>query len=357
MVGLKDYYPATPDLAIQGCPPSDVFARAAYVETLNRLQAIGTDTIWIYNYGDWDDFSKDVWTMTSNLQIPDETIKFVIAEAHKRNIKVFLGWQFGSIDVAKKVALPMIGMGESEIPYPQIVKMLNSWRGLMLNKAKLYGDAGLDGLQIDFHAFFVGVQPSYKEYYLMNMLTLISDVKKVFPGKISYGGAMPGIDARFVNKVDLYEVPDLSGIDRSYLKPLTVAKLKEAYVADMTNAISAVPTGIPIMISSLVQSKRDFYDTHWTEDGFCVNANGGMTTLQSQCVQMNYFTDFSLQAMGIEAMLQATNQIGATKISAINFNTGYWLTDNLTAYPSFPNLSQSFRNKPAEKIVQKWFAK
>jgi hypothetical protein len=190
---------------------------------------VGAEVIWVTNYGSWDDFRKDVWQMTSQLQIPDDTVKFLISEAHKRGIKIYLGWQFGSIDIASGISLPMIQAGQSELDSGQIVKMLNSWQVLMKDKAKLYGDAGLDGLQIDFHAFFAGVNPSYSELYKTRILEIIDDVKTVYSGKITYGSAMPGIDGRFVGKIDYYEVPDLVGISLNNIYPLNVYKLKSEY--------------------------------------------------------------------------------------------------------------------------------
>jgi len=355
MVGLKDYYPGA--LENSKCPSSDTYARAAYANALDRLKADNTDTVWIVNYGNWDDFRKSVWTMTTQLQVPDDTVKYVITEAHKRGMKVYLGWQFGSADVASGTSLPMLQAGQTELDYAQIVKMLDSWQGLMKDKARLYGDAGLDGLQIDFHAFFVGTSPSYKEFYKTRMLEIIADVKKVYSGKITYGAAMPDVDSNFVGKIDYYEIPDRAGVNLAPLAPLTVAKLKVEYKKDILNKLASVPAGIPVLVSSLIQSKSDFYEKNWTEDGFCVDSTGAMTSDQNKCVQLGYVTDFSLQAMGTEAVLQAVNDLGSTKISAINFNTGYWLTDNLTPFPSFPNLSQSLRNKPAEAIVKKWFAR
>jgi hypothetical protein len=82
----------------------------------------------------------------------------------------------------------MIQPGKNELDYEQVVKMLNSWQILIKEKAKLYGDAGLDGLQIDFHAFFVGVNPSYSEYYKTRIIEIIDDVKKVYGGKITGWG-------------------------------------------------------------------------------------------------------------------------------------------------------------------------
>jgi hypothetical protein len=293
--------------------------------------------------------------MTDQLQIPDDTVKFLISESHKRGMKVYLGWQFGSIDVASKTLLPMIQPGKNELDYDQVIKMLNSWQILINEKAKLYGDAGLDGLQIDFHAFFVGVNPSYSEYYKTRIIEIIDDVKKVYSGKITYGSAMPQVDTRFLGKIDFYEIPDLVGVSLRDKYPLSVIKLKQEYVNSLRQYISNVPVGIPVMVSSMVQSKSDYYDKFWTEDGFCVDSSGGMTSNRDNCVQLGYTTDFSLQAMGLEAVFQALNEVGSSRIKAVNLNTAYWLTDNLEAYPAFPNLSQSIRNKPAENDILRKF--
>jgi hypothetical protein len=44
------------------------------------------------------------------------------------------------------------------------------------------------------------------------------------------------------------------------------------------------------------------------------------------------------------------------KIGGINFHSSYWHTDTLKAgTEGFPNISQSIRGQPAEKIVKYWF--
>jgi len=83
-VGLKDYYSGS---------------TCSYTVTLDRLQKLGVDRVWVYNYGVWDDFSKPVWSIADNdWQIPQASFAHLLLEAKKRNIKVFVALQFTAID-------------------------------------------------------------------------------------------------------------------------------------------------------------------------------------------------------------------------------------------------------------------
>ena len=358
IVGFKDYYPTNPDdNATLKCVPNDSFGRFAYVETLNRLQAIGVDIIEVYNYGSWDDFSKPVWTMTSNLQIPDDTVIFLISEAHKRNIKVYLAWQFGSVDVAKVASL-LPNYVQGELPLSQVTQMLNSWRGLVLNKVALYGAAGLDGFKLDWDSFYVGSSPSYSSFYFSSLASLADEVKKVFSGTLYYGSSVAAMDSTLANKIAFVLAPsDGTWLTADQNNNLTLDAVKAFYQTGISNQLARIPASIPIVFSTMVQSKHDFYVTGWREDGFCISNTGAMSNDASNCTQLSYVTDFSVQSLGMEAFLETLNQQSSSRILGLNFSTSYWLTDNLTPYPAFPNTSQSFRNKPAEQIIKYWFAR
>ena len=69
------------------------------------------------------------------------------------------------------------------------------------------------------------------------------------------------------------------------------------------------------------------------------------------------FQYFSAQAVGMEGMLQAIAEQTYFDISGVDIHTGYWLTETLLpGREGFPNLSQSIRGKPAEKIVKYWYS-
>lgn len=73
------------------------------------------------------------------------------------------------------------------------------------------------------------------------------------------------------------------------------------------------------------------------------------------CVQRRLQTDFSVQAMGYEALLEA---VGESGIDFRSFDIqGYWYADVILPQDSFPNTAQSVRNKPAEALLEHWFQK
>jgi hypothetical protein len=89
--------------------------------------------------------------------------------------------------------------------------------------------------------------------------------------------------------------------------------------------------------------------TGWVEDAFCVNNGTG------GCIQDSLQTDFSVQAIGYEAVFEAAMESGLNFMSVDPY--GYWFVDVILPQHSFPNTSQSVRNKPAESIVYQWFQK
>ena len=98
-VGIKDYYPSNPSSA-NDCPSGQPLARAAYVVTLDRLVRLGVDHLWVYNYAPWKDLTRETWELEfSSLQISDVELAWLVAEAGKRGIKVFLEWQMLPFDV------------------------------------------------------------------------------------------------------------------------------------------------------------------------------------------------------------------------------------------------------------------
>tara|TARA_B100000809_G_scaffold68000_1_gene65157 strand:- start:1636 stop:1872 length:237 start_codon:yes stop_codon:yes gene_type:complete len=65
-------------------------------------------------------------------------------------------------------------------------------------------------------------------------------------------------------------------------------------------------------------------------------------------------------------MLRAIDNQTVFEMLGTTTTTGYWLTDTLYAEPNqqssngvplegFPNISQSIRGKPAEKIIKYWY--
>lgn len=315
-----------------------------YTVTLNRLQALGVDRVWVYNYGTWDDLNKDVWSIT-DWQISKSTMQHIVSEAKKRNIKVFLAFQFTGSDI-KGNTLPY---GEN-ISAPLFTKMLNSHKKMITEYAEYAETIGVSGISLDWNAFYIPNMNEHSELWATSIVSIANAVKSKFSGKITYGEiGWPYYDSRIYDVVDELHLSISPILNANENANISVALLKEKYSEMIRQYASYLNnTTKPINFEITVQSIANYYYTGGAEDGFCVN----------NCIQNGYATDFSLQAMGVEAALEAIASQTSLTTNSVNFHTAYWHTDTLMPGPEgFPNLSQSIRGKPAEKIVKYWFSR
>lgn len=320
----------------------------AYAAALDKMQADGVDRVWIYNYGVWDDFDKEVWTITG-WQISRSTFTYIVNEAKKRNIKVFLSLQFTSVD-SKDKSLPY----GSDISAALLTKMLASHKKT-ITEYTTYGETiGLSGVSLDWNSFHIPNMHEHSELWATSMVSTANAIRSNFSGTITYGQiGWPFYDKRIYDAVDelhigLSQVAE-DGLTATENANISVPLLKEKYSALIKLYAQYLnnPTK-PVIFEVATQSRNDYFLNGWTEDGFCVN----------NCIQNSYVTDFSIQAIGIEAQLQAIAAQTSFVTKSVNFHSSYWLTDTLTPGPEgFPNLSQSIRGKPAEILVKYWFGR
>ena len=351
-MGLKDYYPGNPTGKISCNNTGTVEAHAAYIATLDKIKADGTDTVWVYNYGVWDDITQPVYSIPkSTMQISDSEMTFLVSEATKKNLKVFVTLQFSAYDLNGKT-LPF----GTKIPTATLQSMLASYKKWAVEYATFSQSIGVSGFSSDWNAFFVAPDTAaYNEAYMASMLDITKSIKAVFKGKIVYGENNNLVDSRFEGYVDYLKMmlanpnPTLTDAEN---KNLTVAAIKDRYTSQIANYYQYGPVNIPVIFDVLVESKYDFFVNGWTEDGFCVN----------NCIQNTYVTDFSVQAIGIEAALEAVSSQTTVKSAGTSIVSAYWLSDtmvpvndNVTANTGFPNQSESVRNKPAEGIIKYWY--
>ena len=81
-------------------------------------------------------------------------------------------------------------------------------------------------------------------------------------------------------------------------------------------------------------------------------------------MQWHVPADFSAQAIFVEGMLRAIDKDPWFNTKGTTATTAYWLSDTLipdeietlgNGLEGFPNISQSVRGKPAEKIIKYWY--
>lgn len=356
-VGLKDYFPNHNN----GCETVQQHVRLMYGYTFDRLKSIGVDTVEVYPVGRVTDFSAKEWVVEEkNWHISKADLALVVDEAHKRNLKVTLIWQFYAVDM-KENWINTTNPTEAEA-----IKFLNGWHDIMLDLAKFSATYNVENLNIQWSAFSYPTH-LYPETATQKFLSIISDIRQVYRGKLFMGWPR-FYDHRIVEKVDAIVIP-ISPANWTVNDDMniSVGLLKERYLSsiygrysDFTAYTTVDTKTVPIIWDLNIQS-RDSISVGWVEDGFCTNptSNGAPVSFDDPlCIQKNYVTDFSVQALAIEGAFQAIKEQAYFKNHGVVLSTSYWHSDTLRPSPEgFPNLSQSIRGKPAEKIVKQWFSK
>ena len=137
---------------------------------------------------------------------------------------------------------------------------------------------------------------------------------------------------------------------------LSVNMLKKKYISTI-NQIKSKTKSKPIIWGTSTPSWVEYYWTSTFLDlSFCIAAvgEGPRNDLSKPCIQRDIPTDFSIQAIVLEAAMEALSDSGSLSNNGVS-TSRYWLDSNLFPSTTFPNLDSSIRGKPAEYILYKWF--
>jgi hypothetical protein len=377
-ISFKDYAPFVIwnqlDDDIKSLCSQDAYTRLMYLEALEAMKASGAQRTWIYNYGPWNDSQADVWEVDeSNYQIPNQYVEYVVEQASNLGIEVFFAWQFSNYDLSGEVFVQQ----SEEVTQETLTKILDAHQRNMIAQAKFAQKIGMAGISADWNAFdIVLTTDELKDYYLARFSEIIDDIRANFSGQITWGqiGRIYN-DERIFSKIDSLLVNALwigeagGTFSQQENANLTAELIKQKtlkYLQQEKSNIYCLDTGqpcwagtssinLPAIISVQVQSREDYFINGWKEDGFCTSGTLEDNT-SDDCMQEHYTTDFSLQALGIEGIMQALSEQYTFSVESTDIHTGYWLSQTLTpGVEGFPNLSQSIRGKPAEHIVKYWY--
>lgn len=358
---LKDLDPWWAKPNTNACTNKELYLQNVFIEHLNRMQNLNVDQIWIYNYGVWDDFSKPVWSIaTTNYIISNDSLKIIVQEAQKRNIKVFIGWQMNNSDTVG-VWNSLEPLSSNNLSKENLLKIMDSYKLLIVSQAKFAQSIGISGIAVDLGAFnphVLQTNSEFKEIYVTKMSNIIDAIRDVFKGTLVYGQYDSIIDERIISKIDRLRVTlwlggatPLNQLSVDYFKNDTIQRI-EWYHLKYKLALNNNYQNLPIEWLIYAQGTQEFYTKDgYLEDSYCFNP----------CGQHQLKTDFSIQAIAIEGALQAITKQSFFTSGAVSISN-YWHTDELTPTVvngniSFPNISSSIRNKPAEDIVKMWYTK
>ena len=396
VIGFKDYSVRQPYQAyknagaswVDGCTEIE-YKKLMYRMTLRRLKAHGVNTVSIYNYGYWND-DGDVWEVEhSTKDLTDADIELITVTAHDFGMDVHYVWQF-NMRIANTDRLLFPFDGSVRLEMPLLKSIMDAHERHILWEADRLESIGVGSMSADWNAmwmcFSCGVDDqgntqaetdTLKDYYMERMGIIIDKIKEKFSGKVYIGEGVVWNDKRVFDKVDgVGFSPDMR-LTTEEVATATVDLLQEKAATSIQrkyeewNCLDNQPcwhnssTTIPkVLFNFFSQSNTRYLSKGWWEDGFCTE--GTLDGVYYECTQYEIQTDFSAQAILTEAILRAIDNQVVFETLGTTTTTGYWLSDTLYAEPNqqpidgvplegFPNISQSIRGKPAEKIIKYWY--
>jgi len=396
VIGFKDYSVRQPYQAyknagaswVVGCTEIE-YKKLMYRMTLRRLKAHGVNTVSIYNYGYWND-DGDVWEVEhSTKDLTDADIELITVTAHDFGMDVHYVWQF-NMRIANTDRLLFPFDGSVRLEMPLLKNIMDAHERHILWEADRLESIGVGSMSADWNAmwmcFSCGVDDqgntqaetdTLKDYYMERMGIIIDKIREKFSGKLYIGEGVVWNDKRVFDKVDgVGFSPDMR-LTTEEVAIATVDLLQEKAATSIQrkyeewNCLDNQPcwhnssTTIPkVLFNFFSQSNSRYLSKGWWEDGFCTE--GTLDGVYYECTQYEIQTDFSAQAILTEAVLRAIDNQVVFETLGTTTTTGYWLSDTLYAEPNqqpidgvplegFPNISQSIRGKPAEKIIKYWY--
>jgi hypothetical protein len=395
-IGFKDYgvewiynnYKSEGASWIVDCT-ADEYIKLMYRTTLRRLKEHGVNSVGIYNFGYWQDDQAEFWEIDHSMKhIDDWAIDYIVAEAEKLGIEIHYTWQFLSQD-SDMDELFDFSTGNVSVDMALLKKIMDAHEGHILWEADRLEGIGVGGLSADWSAMWLnwhsGVNneghtqaqiDELKDYYMERMGSIIDQIKERFTGKVYVGEGIQWNDKRVFDKVDGIVLPFGHLLSDAEVETATVDLMQERAMDWIEkiynewnclddhcwyNSSSTIP---PVMFNLFSQSHASFLSRGWIEDGFCTP--GTINDVTYECVQYEVKTDFSAQAIFTEGLFRAVDTQGYFETLGTTTSTGYWLSDTLipdvNQYPvstetveGFPNMSQSIRGKPAEKLFKYWY--
>lgn len=239
-------------------------------------------------------------------------------------------------------------------------KWFTAFKSFMIERAEFYQSIGIDiwDTACDYCVFYQTQNKSQSDISLFyeENLNIVKSVKKIYKGK-SYVSSNEWYDfgTEYLNYIDYIE----SGIYSN--KNFTIQESDTLTVSGYrstinSNILQALAYGKPVFISIGMQSRRNALSSPgYMEETGCTAGINDIFMSSTQCIQKEAETDFSIQAIVIEAQLEYIKSLNQKNIFV--FANDYFITDSLTPQTAYPNIAYSFRNKPAEGVIRTWFNK
>lgn len=337
-VFLRDYWDDGDNPAQnEGCTHG---YREAFTESLKKLKRLGVDHVNNYQTGILNDINAAELRFVEEMRLNDADLTWIVAQV-----------KAAGLEYHNYLAV----MGDSKgRPLPSkpdpawASRLMDAWTKFVIGRAVVAQRLGIEALALDWSAYGWEMTPELIAIYVPKMTVLAQRVRRVYSGKIMLGTAYLPSDPVLLKSLDWVHCPVGGWASEEENSRLDVALIKRnALIGIGACAATLGAAAPPVVWGMAASSHRNFFTQGWVEDSFCVPS-------PEDCSQRKIKTDFSVQALAFEAALEAIKEQNLLKTASVEV-CGYWFTDVLRPKDSFPNLSLSIRNKPAESIVYEWF--
>ena len=239
----------------------------------------------------------------------------------------------------------------------------NAFSNYMLNRAAFFQLVGVDYWEMGCNGCIYGDAgdggSAAITIFTNAYNSILPQISSVYHGKrYIYGGNNNILTATVLANIDYLGtgIWNSNTFNATTENALTVS----SYMSNLNAGVaSLLQYGKPLLIEIGIQSRSNALSVPgYEEETMCTNSIGSVT-YTSNCIQQQTTSDFSLQAIVMEANFEflATQNLPSGSIISVS---DYWQTDFMNQDgqgPTFPNIASSIRNKPAEYIVGKWFAR
>ena len=338
--------------------------QSEFLKTIAKLKSLGVDHVYVPQ---WHWASKNAdgsWYIMKSENsfgpLSDADLTFFVQAAHAAGMKVIMMNQIQGM-----MEDPAAGAYVPPATLENFQKWFSAFQPFMVERSKFFQGLGIDMWEVGCSACIYrddgdGSVETGKLFADEYTKTLVN-IKQEYKGKIIFsGGGWFWGRPDFIDKIDIIGVGFWTpAFTAEQSASLSVESYKAALVASGTvSSLQYVDRiGKTMLMNITIQSRGDaLTNPGYVEETACTAALGDLNVSTGTCMQRDTPTDFSLQAIVYEAIFETIKE-NSFKVSPIVMIGDYWETDSLIPQTAFPNIAASFRNKPAEGVVKRWYAK
>jgi len=341
--------------------------------TLQRLKDLGVDIVYM-PYWHW--ISKDAsgqWYFTKAEEtfgvISDEYLRYFAQEAKRLELQLVM-FQQAQAMVDNSLDSGYYS-GPAYIPQRTLDNVKNFLRAhsnYMLDRASFFQEIGVTYWELGCNMCVFGEWSLTDEelsLYYASYKNLYEELRSIYNGKFILSGHLVYKTEDFADLADVIEVNwgtnrISDGLPENYEESeLSADLITEAYSQAIQYDIDYYSRyNKEIMVRGGAGQSRSnvFSSPEYIEEANCISSVGSFNPSFDECIQEDIIPDFALQAVILEGFFRALSTIdNSVPLSVLIEN--YWQTDNLIPQTAFPNIGESFRNKPAEAVVRSWYAR